>query len=1192
MNTATIHMVDGNEAVASVAYRINELAVIYPITPSSPMAEHFDEWATEGRKNIWGNVVSITEMQAEGGAAGAVHGALQAGALATTFTASQGLLLMIPNMYKIAGELLPFVQHVASRSLAANGSSIFGDHLDVMACRQTGFAMLASGSVQEAHDFACIAQAATLESRIPFQHFFDGFRTSHEVAKFTALTDDDLRFMINDDLVQAHRQRALSPEHPVLRGSWHNPDTYFQSREASNGFYLACPEIVTRVMDRFARRTGRRYHLFDYFGDPQAEKVVVLMGSGAQVARETVEYLNGKGGKVGVLMVRLFRPFSGRDCINAMPATVRGIAVLDRSKEPGSIGEPLYLDVVAALREMEVAGRSPFTGRPTVIGGRYGLGSKEFTPAMVKAVFDELDRPAPRHSFSVGIEDDVTNVSLPCDQEFVIEPDDVHRAVFFGLGADGTVGANKNSIKIIGNETDYYAQGYFEYDSKKSGSMTISHLRFGPRPIRSAYLIRQAGFVACHRFEFLEKYDVLKYAAPGAVFLLNAPYAADEVWDHLPREVQEALIEKKIRMYVIKANALAQVLGLGVRINTIMQTCFFALSGIIDPDLAITRIKEAIEETYAHKGDEVVKLNFAAVDGALDNLHEVRIPDRATSTRTRPPVVPDEAPEFVRKITGRMLAREGDRLPVSALPVDGTWPLGTTQWEKRNIALNIPIWDPDSCIECTRCSLGCPHAAIRVKVYDPEALATAPAGFQSREFRAKEFAGKRFTVQVAPEDCTGCGLCVELCPGINKATPDRKAINLEQRIDNLEVQKGNYAFFLALPELDRTRISGMNVRTSQLLQPLFEYSGCCAGCGETPYIKLLTQLYGDRLLIANATGCTAIYSGNLPTTPYRTNDQGRGPAWANSLFEDNAEFGYGMRLAVDKHGRQARELLQRLAPSLGDSLVRDLLEADQDTEAGIIKQRQRLAALREKLAAIGSPEARTLEQLAEYLLTKSVWLIGGDGWAFDIGYGGLDHVLAQDRDINVLVVDTEVYSNTGGQASKATPIGASAKFATSGKAIAKKDLGLMAMNYGHVYVASVAFGARPEQTVKAFVEAASYKGPSLIICYSHCIAHGYDLKFGPAQQKRAVDSGVWPLYRYDPRRAAAGEPGLVVDADGDKIPVSEYTENETRFRMVKKIDPQGFQIYSRKAQTGARKRVAMYRYLAELRLPADEETDR
>ncbi len=1191
MDTGKIRMVDGNEAVASVAYRINELAVIYPITPSSPMAEHFDEWATQGKKNIWDNVVSITEMQAEGGAAGAVHGALQVGALTTTFTASQGLLLMIPNMYKIAGELTPFVQHVAARSLAANGSSIFGDHLDVMACRQTGFAMLASGSVQEAHDFACIAQAATLESRLPFQHFFDGFRTSHEVSKFTELSDDDLRFMINDDLVKAHRQRALSPERPVLRGSWHNPDTYFQSREASDAFYLACPEIVTEVMNRFAERTGRRYHLFDYFGDPQAEKAVILMGSGAQVARETVEYLNAQGEKVGVLMVRLFRPFSGRDCISALPPSIQKIAVLDRTKEPGSVGEPLYLDVTAALREMEVAGHSPFTGQPCIIGGRYGLGSKEFTPAMVKAVFDELDKPTPRRSFSVGIEDDVTHASLAYDRGLDIEPDDVHRAVFFGLGADGTVGANKNSIKIIGNETDYYAQGYFEYDSKKSGSMTISHLRFGPRPIRSAYLIKQAGFVACHRFEFLEKYDVLKYAAPGAVFLLNAPYAADELWEHLPAEVQAELIEKKIKLYVIKANAVAQIIGLGIRINTIMQTCFFALSKIIDPDTAITKIKEAIKTTYAHKGEKVVKLNFAAVDGALDNLHEVKIPDKVTSTHVRPSIVPEEAPEFVQKITAKMLAREGDLLPVSALPVDGTWPLGTTQWEKRNIALNIPLWNPDSCIECARCSFSCPHAAIRIKVYDPEELATAPEGFQSKEFRAKEFAGKRFTVQVAPEDCTGCGLCVEVCPGINKAVPDRKAINLEPRIDNLETQRDNYTFFLNLPEMDRTLISKMNVRTSQLLQPLFEYSGCCAGCGETPYLKLLTQLYGDRLLIANATGCTAIYSGNLPTTPYRTNDQGRGPAWANSLFEDNAEFGYGMRLAMDNHGRHARALLQQLAPSLGDSLVMDLLTADQETETGIREQRRRVELLHKKLAEIDGPTARSLEQLAEYLLTKSVWIIGGDGWAFDIGYGGLDHVLAQDRNINVLVVDTEVYSNTGGQASKATPIGASAKFATSGKAIAKKDLGLMAMNYGHVYVASVAFGARPDQTVKAFVEAASYKGPSLIICYSHCIAHGYDLKFGPAQQKKAVDSGVWPLYRYDPRRVAEGKPGLVVDAAGDKIPVSEYTQNETRFRMVEKINPQGFQVYSRKAQKGAGKRMAMYRYLADLRLPTDEETE-
>ncbi len=1187
MDSTSVAMVDGNEAVASVAYRINEMAVIYPITPSSPMAEHFDEWMTLGRKNIWGNVVSVTEMQAEGGAAGAVHGALQLGALTTTFTASQGLLLMIPNMYKIAGELLPFVQHVASRALAANGSSIFGDHQDVMACRQTGFAMMASGSVQEAHDFACIAQAASLESRLPFQHFFDGFRTSHEVSKFHALSDDDLRFMIDDEMVKAHRERALSPDRPVLRGSWHNPDTYFQSREAVNSYYLACPDIVSKVMDRFAERTGRRYHLFDYIGDPEAEKVMVIMGSGAQVAHETVEYLNKNGEKTGVLMVRLFRPFSGKHCLAALPATTRAIAVLDRTKEPGSVGEPLYLDVAAAIRDAEVSGKSPFKVSPMVVGGRYGLGSKEFTPSMVKAVFDELDSPSPKRSFSVGINDDVTHASLPCDDSFDVEGQDVHRAVFFGLGADGTVGANKNSIKIIGNETDYYAQGYFEYDSKKSGSMTISHLRFGPRPIRSSYLIKQAGFVACHRFEFLEKYDVLKYAMPGAVFLLNSPFEAEDVWEHLPREVQSGIIEKKLRCYTINASRVAQELGLGVRINTIMQTCFFALAKIIDLDLAITRIKEAIQKTYSHKGEDIVNRNFAAVDGALANLHEVSVPSEFTATHGRPPIVPAEAPEFVRRITAEMLVREGDRLPVSALPIDGTWPLGTTQWEKRNIALNIPIWDPDACIQCAKCSFSCPHAAIRVKLSEPDTLKSAPAGFKSIDFRSKEFTDMRFTVQVAPEDCTGCGLCVEVCPGKNKKEPDRKAINLESRIENLDVQKENYEFFLNLPEIERTTINKIDVRTSQLLQPLFEYSGCCAGCGETPYIKLLTQLYGDRIIIANATGCTAIYSGNLPTTPYCTNNQGRGPAWANSLFEDNAEFGYGMRLAVDKHRQQAELLLQQLAGSIGDNLVKELLENDQETETGIARQRELVAALRKKLADIQAPEARILEELTEYLEKKGVWIIGGDGWAFDIGYGGLDHVLAQDHDVNVLVVDTEVYSNTGGQASKATPIGASAKFAMKGKSIAKKDLGLMAMSYGHVYVASVAFGARNSQTVRAFQEAASYQGPSLIICYSHCIAHGYDLKFGPAQQKRAVDSGVWPLYRFDPRRVEAGEPPLTVDSTGDRIPVSDYTKNETRFRMVEKIDPEGFRLYGQEAQYGARCRMSVYKYLSGLQLPPE-----
>ena len=1182
--------IDGNEAAASVAYRLSEVAAIYPITPSSPMGELADEWSARGHENIWGTVPSITEMQSEGGASGAVHGAAQAGALATTFTASQGLLLMIPNMYKIAGELTPFVMHVASRSIATHALSIFGDHQDVMACRQTGFALLASSSVQEAHDLACVAHAATLESRVPFLHFFDGFRTSHEVSKIRMLGDDDLRAIVNDTTVHEHRKRALTPDRPVLRGSAQNPDAFFQAREACNRFYAACPDVVQAVMDRFAERTGRAYKLFDYVGAQDAEQVIVLMGSGAQAAIETVEHLVKQGRKVGAVIVRLYRPFAVDRFVEVLPETVRAIAALDRTKEPGATGEPLYLDVVTALVEAEAAGTLNTAQRPRVIGGRYGLSSKEFTPAMVKGVFDELAKPDARPHITVGIVDDVTHLSIAHDAAYDIEPDDVVRAVFFGLGSDGTVGANKNSIKIIGEGTDNYAQGYFVYDSKKAGAITISHLRFGPHPIRSTYLIQSAGLVACHQFTLLDQYDVLDYAADGATFLLNAPWGPDELWDQLHRELQQQIIEKKLRVFTIDATRVAQESGMGGRINTVMQTCFFALSGVLPRDQAIEKIKAAIQKTYARKGNEVVRRNWAAVDAALDHLHEVTVPDAVSSDRERPPIVAEESPDFVKRVTAVMMAGKGDLLPVSAFPVDGTWPLATARWEKRNIALEIPIWDPDICIQCNKCALVCPHAAIRAKLYEPAQLADAPDSFQSRDYKAKEFAGMKYTIQVAPEDCTGCHLCVNVCPAKNKTNPREKAINMRSHAEHVEHERICYDFFLDIPELDRTRLERLNVKETQFLQPLFEYSGACAGCGETPYIKLLTQLFGDRALIANATGCSSIYGGNLPTTPYAINPDGRGPAWSNSLFEDNAEFGLGFRLSVDMLEAQARRLVQVLSGQIGHELAEQLLAADHHTEAGIIAQRERIELLRSKLGSIDDPASLALAELADYLSRKSVWLVGGDGWAFDIGYGGLDHVLSTTHDVNVLVLDTEVYSNTGGQASKATPLGAAAKFAATGKSTEKKDLGLMAMNYGHVYVASVAFGANDNHMVKAFREAESYDGPSLIIAYSHCIAHGYDMAFGADQQKRAVASGVWPLYRYDPRRADSGEPPLVIDAPAGRIPVAEYMSNETRFRMVEKIDPQRFRRFAVAAQESARRRIAVYKHLAKWRMATDGQS--
>ena len=1180
--------IDGNEAAASVAFRLNEVVAIYPITPSSPMAELCDMWAASGKKNIWGDTVSITEMQSEAGAAGTVHGALQAGALTTTFTASQGLLLMIPNMYKIAGELTPFVMHVAARTLATHALSIFGDHSDVMACRQTGFALLASSSVQEAHDMACIAQAATLESRIPFLHFFDGFRTSHEEAKIESLADDDLRFMMRDDLIQAFRNRCLTPDRPMVHGTAENPDTFFQSTEASNNFYLACPGIVEQAMDRFAGRSGRTYKLFDYYGDEAAERVIVLMGSGVQTAMETVEYLAGQGEKVGVVAVRLYRPFSISHFIKALPKTVKALAVLDRTKEAGAVAEPLYLDVFTSLMGNGEAQRFSAI---RVTGGRYGLSSKEFTPAMVKAIFDELKKEQPANRFTIGIEDDVTHLSLPYDGTFEIQSADMVGAVFFGLGSDGTVGANKNSIKIIGEETDNFAQGYYVYDSKKSGAVTVSHLRFGPKPIRSPYLLTQARFVACHQFSFLQKYDMLRYAAPGAVFLLNSPYGSEDVWAHLPEEVQSAIMGKQLRFYVIDAGRAAREAGMGGRINTIMQTCFFAISGVLPREEAINKIKDSIRKSYGKKGEEVVMRNCAAVDTALDNLFEVPMAGKTVSGLPRPPIVSDLAPGFIKQVTAPMMLGEGDRLPVSSFPADGAWPTATTQWEKRNIAYEIPVWDPAVCIQCMRCSVHCPHATIRGKIFDPSLLANAPPAFRSVPLKSKVFGEKRFTIQVAPEDCTGCGLCVVACPAKNKENPRRKAINMEPQEPLRDAERENYNFFLGLPDFDRSTVDKLDVRTSQFVTPLFEYSGACAGCGETPYVKLLTQLYGDRLLVANATGCSSIYGGNLPTTPYTVDREGRGPAWANSLFEDNAEFGLGFRLAVDAQRGQAERLLKDLAPKLESGLVERLTGPKPGTDKEIAERRAVVAELKLRLKSIDTPEARRLEMLADYLAPKSVWIVGGDGWAYDIGYGGLDHVLSTTHDINILVLDTGVYSNTGGQASKATPLGAAAKFAAHGKSVDKKDLGLMAMSYGHVYVASVALGAQEGQTLKAFLEAGSYRGPSIIIAYAHCIAHGYDLRMGAQQQKRAVDCGVWPLYRYDPRRTDTGEPPLIVDAEGGRLPVSEYMGNEARFKMVEKLDPEGYRRYAAESQIAAVRRMAVYRHISHLRLPTSEECE-
>jgi len=1180
-------MIDGNEATASVAHRINEVCAIYPITPSSNMGEFADEWSAQGRTNIWGNVPDVIELQSEGGASGAVHGSLQAGALTTTFTASQGLLLMIPNMYKIAGELTSTVFHVSARTVATHALSIFGDHSDVNACRQTGWALMASGSVQEAHDFACIAQRASLDSRIPFLHFFDGFRTSHEVSKIEELPDEVLGEMIPDSLVRAHRERALSPDRPVIRGTAQNPDTFFQAREAINGFYDACPGITQDAMDRFAELTGRRYHLYDYIGAEDAERVVVIMGSGAEAVHEMVDWLNAKGEKVGVLKVRLYRPFAAETFLAALPTSTRKIAVMDRTKEPGAIGEPLYLDVLSAIAEARAEGRSPFASEPVVVGGRYGLSSKEFNDGMVKAIFDNLAADHPKNHFTVGIVDDVTHTSLDVDDDFTIAAADTFRGVFFGLGADGTVGANKNSIKIIGEETDNFAQGYFVYDSKKAGAVTISHLRFGPRPIRASYLIKKAKFVACHQWVFIEKYDMLEYAEPGATFLVNSPFGPDEIWDRFPREVQQTILDKRLKVYCIDATAVAHDTGMGRRTNTIMQTCFFAISGILPRDEAIAKIKGAIQKTYGKKGDEIVKLNYRAVDSTLENLHEVTIPDAVTSTTTRPPIVSEDSPELVQKVTALMMAGKGDLLPVSAFPPDGTWPSATTQWEKRNIALEIPVWDEELCIQCNKCALVCPHAAIRAKVYDPKALNEAPETFKHVEYKAKDFEDAVYTIQVAPEDCTGCTLCVRVCPAKDKSNPKHKALDMAPQMPLREPERANYAFFLDLPEVDRSQIKP-DVKGSQFFQPLFEYSGACEGCGETPYIKLLTQLFGDRALIANATGCSSIYGGNLPTTPYAVNSEGRGPAWSNSLFEDNAEFGLGFRLAIDQATVWARRLLEGLASEVGDNLAQAILTADMSDEAGIAAQRARIVELRKALEKVDARDAHNLASVADYLVKKSVWIVGGDGWAFDIGYGGLDHTLALGRDVNLLVLDTGVYSNTGGQASKATPLGAAAKFAMAGKDVPRKDLGMMAMAYGHVYVAQVAFGARDNQTVRAFLEAESYPGPSMIIAYSHCIAHGYNLADGLDHQQMAVDCGAWPLYRFDPRRLAEGDNPLKLDSKAPKLPFETYALSETRFRMLLKSHPERAKRLLAEADRTNRARWDYYQQLAGLSYAAPD----
>ncbi len=1171
--------IDGNEAAARIAHATNEVIAIYPITPATPMGELADAWSEAGHQNIFGTVPEVMEMQSEGGAAGAVHGSLQAGAVTTTFTASQGLLLMIPNMFKIAGELTPAVFHVAARSIATHALSIFGDHSDVMAARSTGWAMLASSNVQEAHDLALVAQAATFRTRIPFLHFFDGFRTSHEIAKIELLANDDILSMIDIDCVEQHRQRALDPDRPVLRGSAQNPDVFFQAREAINPFYLAAPNVVQETMDRFAQRTGRQYHLFEYRGAKDAEYVIAMMGSGVGAAEEAVDQLVKAGEKVGLLQVRLFRPFSATALVEALPATTRRIAVLDRTKEPGALGEPLYQDIVTALSEVWRQGDHD-RPLPDVIGGRYGLSSKEFTPAMAKAVWDESKKERPKRHFTVGITDDVTHTSLKWDPEYSTEPADVKRAVFYGLGSDGTVSANKSSVKIIGESTPLYAQGYFVYDSKKAGSVTVSHLRFGPQPIHSTYLIERAHFVACHQFQFLKSMDVLRVAESGGTLLLNCPYNALEAWDHLPRETQQSLIDKQMRLFVVDAYAVAREAELGQRINTVMQTCFFALANILPRDEAMTRIKDSIRKSYSKRGDTVLQRNYAAVDRALDALVEVPVPAVATSNLERRSPVPESSPEFVKRVTAMIIAGKGDLLPVSALPVDGTFPTGTSRFEKRSIAKEIPVWDPDICIECGLCAFVCPHAAIRTKAYPSSSLNGKPPGFGSIPWTGKELSDHQLTIQVAPDDCTGCGVCVDVCPAKSKESVRHKAINMVPKQEHLEREQRNFEYFLSLPDLRPGQAKLGTVKGSQLQLPLFEFSGACAGCGETPYLKLASQLFGERMLIANATGCSSIYGGNLPTTPWTVNEQGHGPAWNNSLFEDNAEFGLGMRLAVDQKKRRAHALLDRLTAQIGDDLARALIQSDLQDEQAIVEQRERVSELKQRLLGIDSADARQLLNVADVLVPRSIWLIGGDGWAYDIGFGGLDHVLASDRDVNILVLDTQVYSNTGGQASKATPRAAVAKFAAGGKSVARKDLGMIAVAYGNVYVAQVALGAQPLQTIKAFREAESYRGPSLILAYSHCIAHGIDMSTAVTHQKGLVNSGFWPLYRYDPRLATDHGHPFQLDSRKPKLSFGEVAAKEARFAMLERSKPERARYLFDLAQREIDERWHFYEQLA------------
>jgi len=1196
---ADMFTIDGNEAAARIAHRVSEVCAIYPITPASPMGEWADAWSAEHQPNLWGTVPQIVEMQSEGGAAGAIHGALQTGALTTTFTASQGLLLMIPNMYKIAGELTPTVFHVAARSLAAQALSIFGDHGDVMATRATGFALLASGSVQEVQDLAAIAHAATLHGRIPVLHFFDGFRTSHEVSKIVGVDDAVLRELMDDDAIAAHRARALSPEHPVLRGSSQNPDVYFQGREAVNPYYEAFPGIVQDTMDRFATLTGRPYRLFDYVGAPDADRVIVLMGSAAEAVHETVEQLNRDGAKTGVLKVRLYRPFAGQAFIEALPASARAIAVLDRTKEPGADGEPLYKDVVTALVEH---GGDTFATLPKVVGGRYGLSSKEFNPAMIRGVFDNLGSQPPKNHFTVGIHDDVSHTSLDWDPAWITDAHDgAVQALFYGLGSDGTVSANKNAIKIIGEATELHAQGYFVYDSKKSGAVTISHLRFGPRPIRSSYLIAddQAQFVACHQPVFLERYDMLAKATPGGVFLLNSPAESYAVWDTLPRAMQQQIIDKKLRFYAIDAVRVAAESGMGKRINTIMQTCFFAISGVLPREQAIDAIKHAVEKTYGRKGRRIVEFNYKAIDAALAHLHQVTVPMHADSDFERPPTVAADAPAFVQQFTAELIAGRGDQVPVSRLPADGTFPLGTAAWEKRNLALEVPVWDTELCTHCGKCPLVCPHGVIRSHAFPAGLAENAPETFKHVPIKGKGFPeGTHIAYQVAVEDCTGCGLCVDICPIRDKSNASHKALNMAPYTPELRTQeRANWAFFEKLPAFDRTRVKTTVLKEAMLFDTLFAFSGACEGCGETPYIKLATQLFGDRMVIANATGCSSIYGGNLPTTPYTTNAEGRGPAWNNSLFEDNAEFGLGMRVSIDKQTEYARELTAQLKEGIGIELVEAILGADQSDEAGIHAQRERVAELRERLKGIDDPAARRLETVAENLQRKSVWIIGGDGWAYDIGYGGLDHVLAAGRDVNILVLDTEVYSNTGGQTSKATPRGAVAKFSAGGKPTGKKDLGMLAMDYGNVYVAHVAYGAKDIQTLRAFLEAEAHPGPSIIIAYAPCIAHGVDLKNNHRQQNLAVDSGHWPLFRFDPSRIDHGGQPLKLDSKAPSIPYRDFVQSETRFAMLWRSHPEDAERFLAESQQEVSDRFHHYEQLAALEWdggeppPAPEEAD-